>query len=129
MQRTPFDIPDQMRQAADKSVEQAKKAFENFMDATQQAVAKAEGTAKSVRDSVADANRQAMAFLEDNIAASFDLAQNLVRARTVEEVAALQQEFLRRQMAAAAEQGKNLGSMASRATSEAMEKATPGGKK
>ncbi len=129
MQRTPFDIPDQMRQAADKSVEQAKKAFENFVDATQQAVAKAEGTAKSMRDSVADVNRQTMAFLEENISASFDLAQNLVRARTVEEVAALQQEFLRRQMAAAAEQGKNLGSMASRAASDAMDKATPKGRK
>lgn len=129
MQRTPFDIPDQMRQAADKSVEQAKKAFENFMDATQQAVARAEGTAKSMRDNVADANRQAMAFIEENVAASFDLARNLVRARTVEEVAALQQEFMRRQMAAAAEQGKNLGTMASRAAEETMEKATPKGKK
>jgi len=129
MQRTPFDIPDQMRQAADKSVEQAKKAFENFVEATQQAVAKAEGTAKSMRDSVADVNRQTMAFLEENISASFDLAQNLVRARTVEEVAALQQEFLRRQMAAAAEQGKSLGTMASRAAEDAMEKATPKGRK
>jgi phasin len=129
MQRTPFDVPDQMRQAADKSVEQAKKAFENFMEATQQAVAKAEGTAKSMRDSAADASRQAMAFVEENIAASFDLAQNLVRARTVEEVAALQQEFLRRQMASAAEQGKNLGAMASRAANDAMEKVTPKGRK
>ena len=118
-----------MRQAADKSVEQAKQAFDNFMEATQQAVARAEGSARTVRDSVADANRQTMAFLEENISASFDLAQNLVRARTVEEVAALQQEFLRRQMAAAAEQGKNLGSMASRAASDAMDKATPKGRK
>ena len=39
-----------------------------------------------------------------------------------EEVAALQQEFLRRQMAAAAEQGKSLGTMVSRATSAAMDK-------
>jgi phasin len=129
MPRTPFDIPDQMRQAADKSVEQAKQAFDNFMEATQEAVARAEGSAKTVRDSVADANRQAMAFLEENIAASFDLAQNLVRARTIEEVAALQQEFLRRQMAVAAEQGKNLGTMASRAASDAMDKVTPKGRK
>ena len=123
MQRTPFDIPDQMRLAADKSVEQAKKAFDQFMEATQQAVAKAEGTAKSVRDGAAEVNRQTIAFVEENLAASFDLAQNLVRARTVEEVAALQQEFLRRQMAAAAEQGKSLGTMVSRATTEAMDKA------
>lgn len=123
MQRTPFDIPDQMRQAADKSVEQAKKAFDQFMEATQKAVAKAEGTAKSVREGATEVNRQAMAFMEENLAASFELAQNLVRARTVEEVGALQQEFLRRQMASAAEQGKSLGTMVSRATTEAMDKA------
>jgi len=120
MQRTPFDIPDQMRDAADKSVEQARRAFDQFIDATQKAVAKAEGSVKSMREGAADVNRQALAFVEENIAASFDLAQKLVRARTVEEVAAVQQEFLRRQMAAAAEQGKAIGTMMGRATKGAM---------
>jgi phasin len=115
MQRTPFDIPDQMRDAADKSVEQARRAFDQFIDATQKAVAKAEGSVKSMREGAADVNRQALAFVEENIAASFDLAQKLVRAHTVEEVAAVQQEFLQRQMAAAAEQGKAIGTMMGRA--------------
>ena len=115
MQRTPFDIPDQMRDAADKSVEQARRAFDQFIDATQKAVAKAEGSVKSMRGGAADVNRQALAFVEENIAASFDLAQKLVRAHTVEEVAAVQQEFLQRQMAAAAEQGKAIGTMMGRA--------------
>ena len=115
MQRTPFDIPDQMRDAADKSVEQARRAFDQFIDATQKAVAKAEGSVKSIREGAADVNRQALAFVEENIAASFDLAQKLVRAHTVEEVAAVQQEFLQRQMAAAAEQGKAIGTMMGRA--------------
>ena len=43
MQRTPFEIPAQMRDAADKSVEQARRAFDQFIDATQKAVAKVEG--------------------------------------------------------------------------------------
>jgi len=120
MQRTPFDIPDQMRDAADKSVEQARRAFDQFIDATQKAVAKAEGSVKSMREGAADVNRQALAFVEENIAASFELAQKLVRAHTVEEVAAVQQEFLRRQMAAAAEQGKAIGTMMGRATKGAM---------
>ena len=122
MQRTPFDIPEQMRDVADKSVDQARKAFDQFMDATQKAVAKAEGSAKSLREGAADLNRQTLAYIEENVAASFELAANLVQARTVEEVAALQQEFLRRQMAAAAEQGKSLGGMVSRATQEAVDK-------
>jgi phasin len=120
MQRTPFDIPDQMRDAADKSVDQARRAFDQFIDATQKAVAKAEGSVKSVRDGAADVNRQALAFVEENIAASFDLAQKPVRAHTIEEMAAVQQEFLRRQMQAAAEQGKAIGTMLGRAAKGAM---------
>ena len=120
MQRTPFDIPEQMRDAADKSVDQARRAFDQFIDATQKAVAKAEGSVKSMREGAAEVNRQALAFVEENVAASFELAQKLVRARTVEEVAAVQQEFLRRQMEAAAEQGKAIGTMMGRAAKGAM---------
>ena len=120
MQRTPFDIPEQMRDAADKSVDQARRAFDPVIDATQKAVAKAEGSVKSMREGAAEVNRQALAFVEENVAASFELAQKLVRARTVEEVAAVQQEFLRRQMEAAAEQGKAIGTMMGRAAKGAM---------
>jgi phasin len=122
MQRTPFDIPDQMRDVADKSVAEAKKAFDQFIDATQKAVAKAEGSAKSMREGATEVSRQALAYVEENVAASLDLAQGLVQARTIEEVTALQQEYLRRQLAAAAEQGKSLGEMVGRATAGAMDK-------
>jgi len=119
MQRTPFDIPDQMRDMADKSVTQAKKALEQYLEATQKAVAKAEGSAKSVQQGTAEVNRQALAFLEENVSASFDLAQRLVQARTMEEIAALQKEFFTKQMANFAEQGKSLGSMMGRMGAEA----------
>jgi hypothetical protein len=71
MQVTPFDIPEQMRDAADKSVNQAKKAFDDFIDATRKVVAKAEGSAQSLREGAADVNRQALAYVEENVAASF----------------------------------------------------------
>jgi phasin len=123
MQKTPFEIPEQMREVADRSVNEAKKAFEQFLEATQQAVAKAEGSAKSLQENAADVNRQAMAYIENNMAASFDLAQRLVRARTVEEVAAIQREFVTRQMTTLASQGKEMGEMIGRATTAAMGKA------
>ena len=119
MQRTPFEIPEQMREAADRSVQEAKKAVEQFLDASQKAVANAEGSVRSLQEGAADINRQALAFVEENMAASFDLAQRLVRARTVEEVASIQQEFMSRQMTKFAEQGKQLGDMAGRATANA----------
>jgi phasin len=123
MQRTPFDIPDQMREVADRSVEQAKKAVGQYLDATHEAVAKAEGSAKSVREGAAEVSRQALAYVEENVAASFDFAHRLVQARTIEEIAALQKEFVAKQMASLAEQGKSLGGMMGRAASDAMDKA------
>ena len=65
MQTTRFEIPEKMREMADRSVEQAKKAFEQFLNATQKAVATAEGSAKTLRDSAADVNRQALAYIEE----------------------------------------------------------------
>lgn len=122
MQPTSFEIPEQMREAAEKSVNQARAAFEQFLDATQKAMATAEGSAKSVGESAADLSRQSLAFVEDNIAASFDLAQRLVQARTVPEIAALQQEYLRRQTKAMTEQTRQLAELAGRAASDAAKK-------
>jgi phasin len=122
MQLTPFDIPEQMRDAADNSVNQAKKAFVDFIDATQKAVAKVEGSAKTLGEGAADVNRQALAMVEENVAASFEVARRLVRARTLEEVAVIQQEFVQRQLRNLAEQGKSLGQMMGRATNSAAKK-------
>ena len=124
MQPTRFEIPEQMREVADKSVGEARKAFEQFLNATQKAMATAENSAKSVGEGAADVSRQSLAFVEDNIAASFDLAQRLVQARTVQEIAALQQEYVRRQMKNLTEQGKQLGEMATRAARDAGKKAS-----
>ena len=50
-----------------------------------------------------------MGFAEQNIANSFAFAQKLVRAKDIQEVMALQQEYLQSQMKAMSEQAKDLG--------------------
>jgi phasin len=119
MQPKPFEIPDQMRKAADQSVTEARKAFSQFVDATGKAMADAEGAARTLGESASDMSRQSLAFVEENVSRSFDLVQRLVQARTPQEIAALQQEYLQRQMAAITEQGKALGEMAGRAAAAA----------
>lgn len=114
MQPTHFEIPAEMRAAADKSVADARRAFEQFLTVTQTAISNAEGSAKVAGEGAADLSRQSLAYVEENVAATFDLAQRLVQARTVQEIAALQQEFLRQQMKSMTEQGRSLGEMASR---------------
>jgi len=50
---------------------------------------------------------------------SFEFAQKLVRAKDIQEVMALQQEYLQSQMKAMSAQAKDLGSSASKAAMDA----------
>lgn len=122
---TVFEIPEPMRAFADKSVDQARKAFDDFMSATVKAVDKAETSTKSLQEGARDVNRQAIGFLEENVAASFEFAQKLVRARTVEELQSIHRDFVQRQVAAAQAQTKTVGEALSKAATEAAQKIKP----
>jgi phasin len=117
-----FDIPTQMRQFAEQSVEQAKKAVDGFMTAAQKTAAAMETQASSAQTSAKDVGAKAMSYAETNIANSFDFAQKLVRAKDMQEILALQTEFVKSQMQALSEQAKELGTAATKA---AMEHAKP----
>lgn len=119
--KTAFEIPEQMRAFADKSVDQAKKAFDDFMGATVKAVEKSETSAKSMQSSVQDVNRQALAFLEANVAASFEFAQQLVRARTVEEIGKIQQDYLKKQVEVAQIQTRDIAETIGNVASDAQQ--------
>jgi phasin len=111
-----FDVPTQMRQFAEQSVEQAKKAVDGFMTAAQKTAAAMETHAATAQSGAKDVGQKAMAFAEQNIANSFEFAQKLVRAKDVQEVMALQAEFMKAQMQAMSSQAKELGSTATKAT-------------
>jgi phasin len=114
-----FDIPTQMRQFAEQSVEQAKKAVDGFMTAAQKTASAMESHAATAQSGAKDVGQKAMSFAEKNIANSFDFAQKLVRAKDVQEVMALQAEFMKAQMQAMSEQAKELGTSASKAATDA----------
>lgn len=113
-----FEVPTQMRQFAEQSVEQARKAVDGFMTAAQKAMATAEAQAVTAQSGAKDVGAKAMSFAEQNIATSFEFAQKLVRAKDVQELMAIQQEYLQMQIKAMSEQAKDLGAAASKATME-----------
>jgi phasin len=117
-----FDVPTQMRQFAEQSVEQAKKAVDGFITAAQKTATAMETHAATAQSGAKDIGQKAMAFAEQNIANSFEFAQKLVRAKDMQEVMALQAEFMKAQMQAMSAQAKELGSTATRA---AMDSAKP----
>jgi hypothetical protein len=51
----------------------------------------------------------AMTYAEQNLASSFDFAQQLVRAKDVQEMLELQTSYIRTQMQVLAEQAKEIG--------------------
>ena len=109
-----FEIPAEMRAFAEKSVAQAKLAFDSFISAAQQAVNTAETHAATTRVGAKEAGDLAMQFAERNIASSFDFAQRLLQAKDPQEVAKLHAEYVKSQVATLTEQAKELSKQATK---------------
>jgi phasin len=93
------------------------------MNAAQKTVDTFEGSSATVQASAKDATRKTFTYAEQNIAAAFDLAQRMVRARDMQEAMQIQAEFVRSQFEAMQLQMKEFGSLAQSAMKQ------PGSKK
>lgn len=113
-----FEIPANMRALAEKSVEQAKQAFDIFVSAAQHAVSTAENQTASVQAGAKDIGELAMRFAERNITSSFEFAQRLLQAKDPKDVMALHADYVNSQMAALTEQGKQLGERVAKITGQ-----------
>lgn len=113
-----YEIPPQVREMAEKSVDQAKKAFDSFVQQAQKTVSTIEGQASAIQSGAKDLNAKAISYAETNVAASFEFAQKLVRAKDLNEVVKLQTEYVQSQMKAFADQAKDLGAVATKAVAD-----------
>jgi phasin len=118
----PFEVPADMRKFAEQSVEQARQAFDRFISAAHEAVADFEGRAQTARSGAMDVGGRAMTFAERNMAASFEFAQQLVKAKDVQEVIRLQTEYVKAQVQALNEQTKELADSAAQIAKDASSK-------
>jgi phasin len=107
-----FEVPNEMRDFAEKSVDQARRAFDGFMGAAQRTVDTMENAGNTVQANAKDATRRTLSYAEQNVAAAFDLAQRLVRARDIQEAMQIQAEFVRSQFNAMQSQVKEFGAVA-----------------
>lgn len=115
MAQLPYEIPAEMRDFAEKSVEQARKAFEGFIGAAQKAVDATEQSAFAMPSGVKDVGAKAMSFAEANVKAAFDHAQKLVHAKDLQEVMQLQSDYLKSQMTALQDQAREIGATVQKA--------------
>jgi len=96
-----MEVPPQVRELAEKSVDQAEKA----MSSVGQSIGRI--GAGSHEWKIA---KQALAITEANLKASFDHARKLMQARDINDVMQLQSEFVRSQFASATDQFKQMTS-------------------
>ena len=120
----PFNdfLPPEMRKFADQSVQQAKKAFDDLMNATRTAVSTFEGQASSAQATALELQRKVVSYSEHNVSASLEFAQNLLRAKGPEDVMKLHADYVKAQMQALTEQARDIAQHAAKA-------ATPPGKR
>lgn len=141
MSKSPFEVPTEMRDLAARSVEQARKAFETFIGAAQKA-SDSFNSDNPIQKNMADASRMTVGYAERNMNAAFDMAQQLVQAKTIEEAMKIQADFIQSQNTALQQQMQEAGtkmkeqfdgvtaqvksnvSKATEATKAAMDKAT-----
>jgi len=112
-----YKIPTEVRDFAEKSVEQARKAFEGFAGAAQKAL-DTPGDIPFGLSSAKEVSAKALSFAETNVNAAFDLAQKLVHAKDPQEVFKLQSEFVQTQLKTIQEQTKELGAVFQRTTTK-----------
>ncbi|WP_439924703.1 phasin [Nitrobacter sp. JJSN] len=117
--RERFEIPNDMRSMAEAGFEQARKAFESFLSGAQQTVSSIEGRNEAVRSSVRDISSKAISFAQQNMIASLDYAEKLLRATDLPEVMRLHTEYVQSQMKALTEQASEIGQSMGQAAMEA----------
>jgi phasin len=113
-----FEVPPELRTFAERSVEQARQAFDGFISAAHHAMSAFEGQAETARKGARDVTEKAMTFAERNVASAFAFAHELVRARDLQEVLRLQADYIRHQMEALTEQARELGESTSKAAKD-----------
>lgn len=117
-QTPPFEIPQQLRELAEKNVEQARSAYGQFMDAMVQATSmwSMAMPANSMTSGFKTVQERAVRFAKQNAEAGFALASELANAKDISDVLAIQSRYAQTQMQAYALQAQELGRLMAEAT-------------
>src|SRR4051812_25808637 len=91
-----LEVPAELRDLAEKTIDQAEKAFGLFFDAAGKSMTSMPGPGTEI-------SRQALEFTEQNMRSAFEHARKLVHATDLQETLRIQSEFLRSQFTNAGE--------------------------
>jgi phasin len=96
MMEPKLEVPAELRDLVEKTIDQAEKAFGMFFDAANKSVT-------SMPTPGTEMSKQALTFTEQNMRAAFEHARKLVHATDLQQALQIQSEFLRSQFTNAGE--------------------------
>ena len=96
-----FEVPAELRNLAQRSIEQTEKAFDMFFEAASKSMA-------PFTHPGAEISRKALSLTEQNMRFAFDTARKLAQATDLQEAMQIQSEFLKSQITNAGEQMKQI---------------------
>jgi hypothetical protein len=115
-QNQPLEIPRELRELAEKNVEQARAAYAQFMDAITQAMSMWSTAPSNVMTSgFRDVQELAIRLAKENAEAGFALANELANAKDVQAVLTLQSRYAQTQVQSYARQAQELGRLMAKA--------------
>src|SRR5262245_61112674 len=116
-----FEIPETMRDIAERNVEQTRAAYQQFMDMARQAQDMAKKSSGALTEAALEVQTRAMRFAEQNMDAGFTCAQEMAKARDLKEYFDIQTRHTQRQVQTYVQQAQEL----SRLMSDVAQKMSP----
>ena len=116
-----FEIPEAVRDLAERNMEQARTAYSQFMDVTRKAQEMMTKSSLSMATGIREMQERSLRYTQLNLDASFNFASELARARDPKEAMEIQAKFARQQMESYQEQAHEL----SRLMANTAQKAQP----
>jgi phasin len=116
-----LEVPAAFREIAEKSVAQAKDAYERVKAAAEEATDVLEDTYTTAAKGAADYNLKVIEAARANTNAAFDYARELLDVKSFSEVIELSTSHARKQFEAVSEQTKELAALAQKVATETTE--------
>lgn len=117
-----YDMTEQMRAFAEQGMDQARKAFDTYMEAMQETVGKLESSSSDMQSKTSEASKKAISLTEAHMNAAFSQAEKLVTAKDPQEALELQTKYIREQIDAVTKQAQSMGEEAVNAVKEIQDK-------
>lgn len=113
-----------MRNAAETTLEKAQEAVTRYMHEATKVFSAVDSTAQATQAGARDVTQKAVNYAENNIAAAFDFARQLLHAKDPQEFLKLQQSFVQKQAESLGTQIREMGSAVAGTASRAASRAT-----